>query len=306
MVLFGCRDEFPYTIPAEPGFQYNMFSELSPNTIVDVQLSENVSIGSNLENIDRSDAIVSFRGADVPGGVLPMAFNATSEKYHLVREDFRVKEGMRYDIEIIVPNENMDTISAFTEIPRAVGFSAEFLSKVQIPIDSTTSHHEIEIIITFDEPLNRPAYYRFVPYRLETIVRVNNGGIDVVNFGTKTLLEVAEVRTGANSVEFFDHREGVTIDESRLTQSQMHLLLKTIKPLKDGEAILAQEGKEFITRLHLDLYTLSQELFEHDQTIDLVDQGGSITIPAREINNIRNATGVFGGASRTTTFLDLN
>ncbi len=305
MLLFGCRDEFVYTIPTEPGFQYNMSAELSPIDAVTLRLTENISIGDELENVDRGDADVTFSGIDVPGGTLDMNYNPITEKYHLVREDFRVREGNRYDIEIIIANENRDTIRAFTEIPKAVSFSARFIRSEKIPIDSSFSHHEIEMVITFDEPTRKPTYYRFVPYRLESILRINNGGIDVVDFGTKTILEIAEVRSQANSVEFFSHKEGVIIDESRLSSSSIHLLLRTIKPLKDGDAVLAQNGKEFISRLHLDLFTMSEELYLHDRLIEQVNQGGNLSAGIRQVNNIRNATGVFGASSRTTIFFEL-
>ena len=141
---------------------------------------------------------------------------------------------------------------------------------------------------------------------MESVVRINNGSVDVINFGTKSLLEVIEIVNNANAVEDFGQTDGITIDESKLSTSQLRLILKTIKPLKDGEAILAQEGRDRLKRLHLELFTLSEELFEYDQWVDLASQGVNISAPARKAANIENASGVFGGASRVTTFLDIN
>ena len=155
ILLCGCRDEFIYTLPTEQEFQFNIISRLTPNNVVAIRLSENVSIGSTLENIDRQDAIITFEGRDVPGGELAMAFNTTSEKYHLVREDFRVKEDSQYEIAIVFPSEKKDTIRAQAHIPGAVNFSAEFVSSTKIPIDTEYSHHEIEILITFQRADNQ-------------------------------------------------------------------------------------------------------------------------------------------------------
>ena len=150
----------------------------------------------------------------------------------------------------------------------------------------------------------RPAYFRFMPFRLESAIMVNNGGIDVINFGTKTKLEVMSVTSGANAVDIFDHVDGIIIDESRLNQSTLRLVLRTVKPLRDGVAVLPGTGKDLISRLHLELFTISPEIYEYDRLVDQFNRGQGSNASAA-VPNISNATGVFGGSSRRIIFLDI-
>lgn len=305
MLMIGCRDEFQVVLPTEPGLKYNLIAALSPSDLVTVRLSENISIGQRLTDIDYKDAEITFSGPDVPGGELPMVWNEVSERYHLVREDFRVSEGLQYTIMAVIGNEFKDTIIASTEIPKAVGFSTRFISAEKIPIDDILSHHVIELELSINQPEKRPIFYRFVPYRLESVIRINNGGIDVIDFGTRSLMEVISVETGANAVEKFVHVDGIYIDESRLNRTKMRIVLRTIEPLRDGESVLEQDGKDLINRLHLELFTVSPSIYAYDKFVDRVNTGPGAGVPSPQVMNIQNASGVFGGSSRTITFLEV-
>ncbi len=267
-----------------------------------VQLLESVPIGSQLQNIDRRDAIATFSGDDVPGGSIDMAFNETSEKYHLVNEDFRVSEGSDYEVKIIVPDEDMDTIVATASIPVSVDFAVDVLSIERFPIDNRFSHHEVELRITFEPPTTLPAYYRIVPQRLVSIVRINRDGNVVVTDGPETSpMEITEILSERNAVNRYIHQTGITIDESRMSRNNITLRLRTVEPLEDGEEVSSMEGVEALSRLHLEILTVSQELIDYNEWVDsrLVNPGSNLPTGPREIPNIDKATGVFGGFSRT-------
>jgi len=301
-ITTGCRDEFVFTVPPERAFEYNLLSELAPHQIVAVQLLESVPIGSQLENIDRRDAIATFSGEDVPGGTIDMAFNETSEKYHLVNEDFRVNEGMDYEVMIIVPDEDMDTIRATASIPVSVDFAVDVLSADRIPIDDTFSIHEVEVRITFEPPTTFPAYYRIVPRRLVSTIQINRDGNVIVSDGPETSpMEITEILSERNAVLRFVHQTGITLDESRMSRDNITLRLRTTEPLEDGPDVSSVDGVEALNRLHLEILTVSQELIDYNEWVDsrLVNPGANIPSAPREVPNIENASGVFGGFSRT-------
>ncbi len=298
----GCRDEFVFTVPPERAFEYNLLSELAPHQIVAVQLLESVPIGSQLQNIDRRDAVATFSGPDVPGGTLDMAFNETSEKYHLVNEDFRVTEGREYEVMIIVPDEDMDTITATAAIPVSVDFAVDVLSVDRLPIDDRFSDHEVEVRITFEAPTTLPAYYRIIPRRLVSTVQINRDGNVIVTDGPETSpMEITEILTERNAVTRFVHQSGITLDESRMSRDNITLRLKSTEPLADGPDISSVDGIEALNRLHLEIMTVSQELIDYNEWVDdrLVNQGSNVPSAPREVPNIINASGVFGGFSRT-------
>lgn len=301
--MSSCRDDFEFNVPPERAYEYNLLSELKPQDVVSIQLLESVPIGAELKNIDRRDAKAMFRGDDVPNGEIEMAFNNTSEKYHLINEDFRVSEGKEYEVSIIVPDENMDTIVAKTRIPRSVGFSTQILSTEKVPLDNTYSEHYMEIVLTLDDPIELPSYYHLVSNRLISTISIGpSGQVDVVDGPDISQLMVDEVLNNQNAVEKFRHLPGIVIEESRLSSSQIRLRLKTndLEPLKDGPGASASEGVDALNRLHLELHTWSPELYEYHKWVDgrLSNQGSNLPTAARDISNISKASGVFGGASR--------
>ena len=306
LLLIGCREDFIITNPPEQAFDFNIFSELSPNQVVSLELREITPIGQPLQPFNRRDAHVLFSGLNVPGGSLEMVYNSTSEKYLLLREDFRVSEGFSYDISIIIPEEGMDTITATATIPSAVRIeNVNFIRSERIPIDNEFSHFEVELVIRLSEPKVRPAYYRFEPYRLESVLKIRNGVVSVVDVPNKSPFDVIEVKNNQNAIGSFEHREGLIIEESRLTENEIHLLMRTREPLRDGDIVdVTDEGKEVLTRLQLEMHTLSEEIYEFDRFVDeqLVNQGNSVPNPARIVSNIENASGVFAGSSKTVVF----
>jgi len=300
--LSGCRDEFVFTVPPERAYEYNLISELSPHQVVSVQLLESVPIGNALQNIDRRDATAIFSGDDVPGGSIPMAFNTTSEKYHLINEDFRVTEGKNYNVSIVIPDEKMETISATAEIPVSIDFAVDILRTERDPIDSRLSHHTVDIRLTFEEPVTLPAYYRVIPKRLVSTISINmDGNIIYKDDGETSPMEVVQILSDHNSVSRFIHREGITIDESRMTTNDIIIRLKTVEPLSDGPDVTSLEGIDALSRLHLTISTLSKEYLEYDKWVDskLVNQGGVTSSAPRQVSNIENGSGVFAGFSRT-------
>lgn len=310
-LLCGCRDDFVFSVPPERAYEYNLLSELSPNRIVSVQLLESVPIGNELQNIDRRDAIAVFKGDDVPGGQLEMAFNATSEKYHLVNEDFRVSEGSSYEVSIIIPDEKMDTIQAFTSIPESMGFTIDVLSTEQVIIDDEFSHHFIDVVIDIEQPTQVPVYYQLVPYRLKSSIKIGaNGQVDLIDSPDLSLLDVVEVQSNQNSISTFAHQEGIIIEESRMSSSKLHLRLRTNgdEPLRDGEAVSIMDGKDALNRLNFELITVNPEIYDYHKWVDerLINQGSNLPSAPREIPNITNASGVFGGASRTLMQVRVN
>ena len=299
--MSSCRDEFLIVVPPEIGFKYNIQAELSPQNIVAIQLLETVPIGDKLQSIDRRDAIVVFKGDDVPGGQIEMAFNSTSQKYHLINEDFRVKEGSTYDVSITIPGEEDNVITAKTTIPISVIFDTDILRTSRHPIDNQKSHHEVEVIITLSEPETRPAYYRFSPSRLESIMKTDP--FNLSHTATRHDLIILDVLNNNNALEQLAQGGGITIDESRLSQNGLHLILRSEVPLMDGSSLDPKVGIEILQRFHFELVTMNSEIYTYEKWIDgLLNQGSSFSSPIRDVNNIENASGFFGGSSRSLSF----
>lgn len=288
-------------MPPEVTFNYNIQAELSPQNIVAIQLLETVPIGDQLMTKDRRDAIATFTGTDIQGALLDMAFNSTSEKYHLVNEDFRVTEGNRYEVSILIPGETEEVIKAEVIVPIAVSFDAEIISATQIVIDDEFSHYEIEVMIELEEPASKPAYYRFSPFRLES--KEWSDPYRVSHTSDKQELVISDVLNNNNALEQLAQGGGITIDESRLTESMLHLVLRTKEPLRDGPSVNPQEGIDIIERFHFELTTMSPELYEYEKWVDrLLNQGSSFSSPQDRSSNIENASGFFGGSSRSLSF----
>lgn len=305
LVLSSCRDEFSFSVPPEVTFNYNIQAELSPQNIVAIQLLETVPIGDQLKTKDRRDAIAFFSGPDIPGDSLDMAFNATSEKYHLLNEDFRVVEGNTYDVSILIPGETEEVITAQVTVPIAVTFDADIIGASQIAVDDEFSHYEIEVLIELEEPAAKPAYYRFTPYRLKSTQ--SSDPYSVSHTSEKQELVIADVLNNNNALEQLAQGGGITVDESRLSESILHLILRTKEPLRDGPSVDTKNGIDIIERFHFELTTMSPELYEYEKWVDrLLNQGASFSAPPGGSSNIQNASGFFGGSSRSLSFPTLD
>ena len=201
-----------------------------------------------------------------------------------------------------MPDPDVDFISAATDIPVSIDFAIDIISTERETISSRLSNHFVDLTLTFEPPVTLPAFYRIVPKRLKSVIRINrDGNVDVTDGPETSDMEIVQVLSAQNAVTRYIHRPGITIDESRMTSEGITLRLKTTEPLADGPDISSADGIEALNRLHIEVITLSKDLLDYDEWVDsrLVNQGANIGSAPREAANITNASGVFGGFSRT-------
>ncbi len=305
-VLFlsvSCRED--YVSNGTPVFDevVNLTAELSNDDVVELSLLKNIAIGSDVSDIELSNAEVTFLGSQVPLDSRKMLYDAEKRKYVLENPDYRIVEGQSYSIEITTDSDLSQDhlITATTYIPRAVHVSGYTISnRTSYKTEQSGTMYQLELTISLNEPKDLPAYYQIIPYRKVTELRRNNDGTATeLNFSKRHLMKIVEIVESRNGVVILAHKDGVYIDQSRINRNEVKLVLETSLPLTE---------KEILRYIEVDVHTLSEELYQYHIALDneVRSLNRSYSYPIERFSNVQNGDGIFGGSSMIKYLIDLD
>ena len=296
IVATSCREDF-VTFP-DPEFQpiVNLNGELSKDDIVQISLLKNIEIGVDYAQAELSNALINFMGSSIPNNSMKMIYDSDRKRYVLDDLDYRVKEGEDYAIEIVVEpktiNENI--ISAHTYIPKAVkasGFRAENIASSED--DEGNMIYRMTLYIQLNEPQEYPAYYHLSPFRFRSEPRRNNdGSMGILDFDdVRYKLNVEEVLESENGIITLVHRDGVYVDQAKITKNEVKMVVTTERPVTPSEVL---------NKLDVEISTLSPDLYHYNIALDkeIRSLDANYTSTGDPFSNVQNGFGIFAGSSK--------
>jgi len=295
ITLASCRED--YITEPDPDFQpiVSLNAELSNDDIVQVSLLKNIEIGADYAQAELDNATITFSGSNVPNSAMNMVYDENRKRYVLEDLDYRVVEGADYGIEIIVDPNTADEeiITANTYVPTAVkpaGFRAE---NIEFEEDEDGNKiYRMTLFIELNVPETLPAYYHLVPYRFRSEPRRNNdGSMGILDFDDiRYRLDVEEVLESENGIVTLVHKDGVFVDQAKITNNEVKMVVETGRPLTP---------QEVLNKLEIELSTLSPELYHYNIALDkeIRSVQANYTSPIDPFSNVQNGYGIFGGSS---------
>ena len=296
----SCRETFVSSVENDDPIGFNLTSEIIANKTVSASLLRTLSFDQNNDDPVLSEAQMMFSGSNLDMGQISMKYQEESKKYIVDDPLVKIKEGNSYTISIESDDPSVDPVSATTYIPRAVKARSVSVRRVEESEVAGGKKYTIEVVVTLNEPLDLPAYYRVVPFRLISEVQYNsNGEPRYTDYNTRVELDIVDIVTNRGALSEFAHRDGIYADQSRLAEEEIHMVLETTEPLT---------SREIVRVLEFDIYTLSEELYRYNENIDLQINNAKSNYSSltESYSNVNNGFGVFGGGSLTTLFINLN
>ena len=299
----SCREDFVTT--SDPDFQQsvNLNAELSNHDIIQISLLKNIEIGADYAQAELNNALITFSGTNIPNSDMPMVYDSDRGRYVLEDLGYRVEEGYDYGIEIRVDPNTADEeiITANTYIPKAVkaaGFRAENITFIED--EDGNKKYRMTLYIQLNQPEELPAYYHLAPYRFRSEPRRNNDGtMGIQDFDdVRYKLEVEEVIESENGVFTLVHKEGVFVDQAKMTNNEIKMNVETDRPVS---------AKEVLHKLDIDIATLSPELYHYNIALDKEIRSiqANYTSPSDPFSNVQNGYGIFGGSSLSRYAIEL-
>ena len=299
----SCREDF--VTSADPDFEptVNLNGELSSQDIVQISLLKNIEIGADNAQAELNNAIISFTGSDMSNGAMNMVYDTELKRYVLEDLFYRVEEGSDYGIEIVVDPNTVDEeiITAHTHIPMAVkpsGFRAEDITSSEDQDGNTI--YRMTLYIQLNEPEELPAYYHISPYRYRSEPRRNNdGSMGILDFDDiRYKLDVEEVLESENGVVTLVHKDGVYVDQAKITNNEIKMVVET------GRVLTA---REVLNKLDIEISTLTPDLYHYNIALDreIRNLEANYTAPTDRFSNVQNGYGIFGGSSMIRYAIEL-
>lgn len=299
MLLCSCREDFVSTAEEESLFAVSLTSELVSDQEVSASLLRTLSFTQKNDEAVLQHAHMMFGGTNLNKGLISMDYNPDRKEYIIDDPEVKIKEGNTYNIIIESEDADVAPVKASTYIPHAV--KAREIRKVEVStvdVGAGQKKHIIELSIVLNEPIEFPAYYRLVPYRILSQSTQTGQGTKITDFRKRIKLDVLEIVANRSAVTEFVQKEGVYADQSRLDDNEVHLILETPEPLASNEVLRL---------LEVDIYTLTEELYQYNDNLDkqIKNSQADFSSHTEVFTNVENGYGVFGGASKNTLLINL-
>lgn len=300
LLLSACREDFIYTVDPQAE-KINFVSELNPSLPVSALLTKSISLTSNMSPADIEKAVILFSGTDLPSRQTSMIYIPQDDNFALRSFDFRPTPGSRYEVIAYVPDSDIDTIRAFTRMPRPISIrKSELLKMEKIRLANNKVEYKITVGLTLAEPPQRPAFVQIIPYRRISTYRTDaNGQVLITNTNELSALNVNRILTANNGITELEQKPGVFIDYSRVNGNEIQLELMTTKALDDAS--------ELIKILEFEVNSLSEELYRYHINLSRQISGSKadFSAPLQGYTNVENGFGVFGSYSTIISSLEL-
>jgi hypothetical protein len=299
-LLSACREDFIYNIDPEEE-KVNFVSELNPSLQVTALITKSISLNSNMSQADIEKAVILFSGTDLPSRQTSMIYIPQDDNFALRSFDFRPSPGNSYEVIAYIPDSDIDTIRAFTRMPRPVSIrKSELLKMEKIRLANNKVDYKITVGLTLAQPVQRPSYIQIVPFRRKSTYRTDiNGNILITNTNELSSMTINGILTANNGVIELEHKPGVYIDYSRVNGDEIQLELVTSRALDDTA--------ELIKILEFEVNTLSEELYLYHINLSRQISGSraDFSAPVKGYTNVENGFGVFGSYSTLRSTLEL-
>lgn len=299
--LISCRETFDVELePSED--QVVIFSEISPSTAINLDLSITSDILSS-NGIQRpEDADIFLSGTDLPAQATSFIYSKVNKRYELRNRDFRPSPGNEYYIQVGLPIDESIPIQAATRIPFPIAISR---AKVTDRDHLETKNDLVDIVFDLELELgpsrNERSFIQIIPERVFSEYKLDpNGEIQITFFAETEPLQVLNVLDSPNAINELIHKECVFVDYSKLSGKVIKLRLSTTTHLDPQIDILES--------IELSILSMTKDLYDYHQSVhrQLINNSTPFTTPVSSFTNIENGLGVFGGYSTSNSLVKLN
>jgi len=201
----------------------------------------------------------------------------------------------RFEITVDVPGKDVQAISALTTVPFATPLETVTVinpaERNQVGNDIFYSGMLVEIEIP--EPIDPLTYYQ-LKVQIVNAELASTGIIEFIDLSK----EDVKVLTTGNGIQQFIHKSGIFIDNSRLDDNTIQLMLSfDVFPLYE----------EYIESITFTLNSVNSDFMEYHENTDRELRTSALPLddPQISANNIQNGYGLFGAFSSSSLSVPL-
>jgi len=162
-VLTSCVQTSSLELPGSVS-RLVVVSEINPNQEVSLSLTSTIDLNGD-DSIDfPKDGTVLFSGSELGNSSLALTFNEEQNKYIVRNRGFRPQVGSSYKIEVELPGQEFEVVSAFTTIPDSVK-----IEQTEVKLVKTTqtsdglTHSTFDITFNVESNNNESSYLHLIP-----------------------------------------------------------------------------------------------------------------------------------------------
>ena len=221
-----------------------------------------------------------------------MAWDGAQGKF--VSESTPIIEGETYFLSVVIPDMDVDSVSATTTVPFAVPFeSVEYVNPPLFEQAGDEVRWTINVQVEIPESVEPFSYYQLVP----EIVNGELASQGIIKYDQLTKNEVKVLSENSGVIEFI-HKNGIFIDNSRLDDNTLDLEIIFILP------VLYQTYVDSVT---FALSTINREYMVYHENTDREIRVSSLPLDEPQISatNIENGYGLYGAFSSSKITLPL-
>lgn len=211
------------------------------------------------------------------------------------------EEGKTYQFNGSVPDSDLMDVFGTTKIPFKTNILETDMLQIDTiynPDDATRYGLRFEFFVKIDEPVSYPAFYRLIPllkdYGLDSGGKLFLKSDDIFYFDNFDFIN------GGNASHDMEHRDGFLINQSKLEDNSLAIIIETYDSLVLGE--------DRVPKVFFKLQTVEEDYYHYFLSTSklLKAQASGSSQPVSSYSNITNGHGVFTSYSETIDSFSIN
>ncbi len=268
-------------------------SVLSPSADINItKLSTSVVINAEVQDIEHPfDAAVMIRNV----GTGDNNMSSPSDINGCYLDEFsNIVEGNTYELTASIPDSELRDVFASTTVP----FRTDIENIEIVEIDTI---YNVDLVdryglrftyeITIGDVVQQPAFFRLITSRND--VFLDGSGNQITRSLDKIPFNNFDFVHGANACHDLEHRDGVLINHSKLSDSKFTISFYTDDDLRIGTDV--------VPNLFFELQTVEEDFYHYflSTSRQLKAHANGSSQPVSAFNNVTNGLGVFTSYSET-------
>ena len=257
-------------------------AEIEANEFGLINLSSTFSSSLPEIDIDHETSLINIINYE-SGRAFPEEYRYDKDLESYKNVDFKPKEGQVYDLIVDIGNPSIDIIKATTIVPYSTKIRDIQLLNINTEIDENGLElKQFEIMLLVEPLKNVKTYYHIIPY----LYKNDNSNSE------KEMLDLVSISSGENASFPLSHRDGILIDQTKLSSdNDLTFKLRTKSTLDLGGI------KDSFIYFELRTVTEAYYNFHISLSRQKDSNAGPFTLPVTTFTNIENGYGLFASFS---------
>jgi len=288
-MLSACREQYTPEINDDRKIVLECALQAGDDAQAKVHLTNSITDNSvSFFYPEAGDAVLKFIQLNSGDTIGRMDWDGANEVFTSLSTP--IIEGETYEITVKVPEQGVDSIYALTTVPFAMPLDA--VTVINKPIRQQVGNDVffIDMLVEIEIPVpdDPSTYYELIPQVIDAEL-ADTGVIEFVDL-TKEEVKVLSTQKG---IDQFIQKNGIFIDNSRLDDNTLELLLNfNVSALYD----------ENLDSVRFTLNTVNRDYMVYHENTDREIKTLLLPLPEPQIsaNNILNGYGLFGAYSSSS------